>query len=127
MVERKVIKTDKAAAALAVYSQGISMDGWLFVSGQIGLHPETGEMSPEFGEQARQSLENLKQIVIAGGCGLGDVVAVDVFLTDMAKFAEFNEIYKDYFNEDPPARAAIQVAGLPAGALVEVKCIAHRP
>ena len=120
-----VVETDGAPAAIGPYSQGIAVDSWLFVSGQLGLQPETGELaSHDFVPQARRALENLKQIVLAAGSDLKKVAAVDVFLTDMGNFAEFNEIYTEYFSEHRPARAVVEVSALPRGAFVEIKCIA---
>lgn len=122
----KMIETNQAPAAIGPYSQGIAVGSWLFVSGQLGLNPETGEMvGTEFGAQVRQALENMRQIVLAGGCDLSHVVAVDVFLTEIEKFAEFNAIYQEYFSEHRPARAVVEVSGLPKGAAVEIKCIVH--
>ena len=122
----KKIATDKAPAAIGPYSQGISAGSWHFISGQLGMSPETGDLvSPELAGQAKQALENLKQVVAAGGCSLDDVVAVDVFLTDMKKFLEFNEIYQEYFTEHKPARAVVEVTALPKGACVEIKCIVN--
>ena len=124
-MECKVIQTDQAPAAIGPYSQGIAVAPWLFVSGQLGIKPETGELvSSDFAPQARQSLENLRQIVLAAGCDLSNVTAVDVFITDMGNFAEFNQIYTEYFSEHRPARAVVEVCALPKGASIEIKCIA---
>ena len=124
-MELNSVQTDRAPAAIGPYSQAINTGSLLFVSGQLGMNPQSGELvSSEFAPQANQALENLKQIVLAGGSALTRVLAVDVFVTDMAKFAEFNEIYQNYFSEHRPARAVIEVSGLPKGALVEIKCIA---
>ena len=124
-MELKTIQTERAPAAIGPYSQGIGAGPFLFVSGQLGMNPETGELvGPDLASQARQGLENLKQILDAGNCGLKDVVAVDVFLTDMGKFVEFNGIYAEYFSDHKPARAAIEVSALPKGACFEIKCIA---
>ena len=91
----------------------------------MGLDPATGKLvGEEFSAQARQALQNLQQIVEAGGCSLRQVAAVDVYLTDIGRFAEFNEIYKQFFTEHRPARVVVEVSALPIGALVEVKCIA---
>jgi 2-iminobutanoate/2-iminopropanoate deaminase len=79
----------------------------------------------DLASQARQALQNLKQIVVAAGCALDEVAAVDVFLTDMGKFAEFNRIYEEFFTGHRPARAVVEVSALPKGALVEVKCVAY--
>jgi len=120
------IKTNLAPAAIGPYSQGIITRDFIFVSGQLGIHPETGELiSDAFEAQAHQSLENLKHIVREGGSGLHRVVSVDVFLTDMNYFQAFNEIYRTYFTKHQPARAVIEVSALPKGALIEIKCIAR--
>jgi len=122
----KIIQTDHAPSAIGPYSQGIASPPWLFVSGQIGIKPETGELAGnDFASQARQSLENLRQIVLAGGCELTDVLSVDVFLTNIGNFAEFNKIYQEYFSEHRPARAVIGVKELPKGAIIEIRCIAN--
>ncbi len=123
-MELKSVQTDKAPAAIGPYSQAIDTGSLLFVSGQLGMNPQSGELvSSKFAPQANQALENLKQIVLAGGSDLTRVVAVDVFVTDMAKFAEFNEIYQQFFSQHRPARAVIEVSALPKGALVEIKCV----
>jgi 2-iminobutanoate/2-iminopropanoate deaminase len=126
-MERNTVSTDKAPAAIGPYSQGIAAGPWLFVSGQLGMDPQTGELvKGGLASQARQALKNLKAVVEAGGCTLADVTAVEVFLTDMGDFVEFNGIYAEYFESHKPARAAIGVAALPKGAAVEIKCIALR-
>jgi 2-iminobutanoate/2-iminopropanoate deaminase len=121
------VETDRAPAAVGPYSQGIAAGPWVFVSGQIGMIPGTGELAgPAFADQARQALENLGAVIEAAGCQRSDVVSVEVFLTDMGRFAEVNEIYADFFGDHRPARAALGVSALPKGAAVEVKCIAQR-
>jgi 2-iminobutanoate/2-iminopropanoate deaminase len=121
----QVIQTNAAPAAIGPYSQAIKVDKWLFVSGQIGFLPETGQLvGDSLDEQARQVLHNMHQVLLAGGCELTDVVAVDVFLVDMGQFASFNAIYEGFFTGHKPARAVVEVKGLPRGALVEIKCIA---
>ncbi len=123
----KVISTDTAPAAIGPYSQAIEAGGMLFVSGQLGMDPNTGEMVGEdITTQARQSLENLKSIVTAAGLSLNDVVAVDAFLTDMGNFAAFNTVYGEYFSDHKPARAVVAVKALPKGGCVEIKCVAFR-
>lgn len=122
----KIVQTKNAPAAIGPYSQGVAAGSFLFVSGQLGMDPESGELSgPDIAGQARRALENLRQIVLAAGSDLNHVVAVDVFLTDMGNFAEFNEIYKEYFVEHRPARAVVEVSALPRGACVEIKCIVN--
>lgn len=125
-MELAVIQTENAPAAIGPYSQGIAAGPWRFVSGQLGMNPETGELvSDELAAQARQALKNLQQIVEAGGSSLNQVVAVDVFLTDMAKFSEFNDVYQEFFSEHRPARAVVEVSALPKGGCVEAKCIVY--
>ena len=124
----KVIQTDRAPAAIGPYSQGIIAAPFLFVSGQLGIHPETGELvSSDFKLQARRALENLLQIVLAAGYNLNQIVAVDVFVTDLNNFANFNDIYAEYFLEHRPARAVVEVSRLPKDACIEIKCVACHP
>jgi 2-iminobutanoate/2-iminopropanoate deaminase len=124
----EAIQTANAPAAIGPYSQAIRANGFLFVSGQIPIDPRNGEIvSGGFSEQARQSLENMKQILIASGAGLDSVLAVDVFITDMSRFADFNKVYEEYFLTHKPARAVVEVKGLPRGVAVEVKCVAVAP
>jgi 2-iminobutanoate/2-iminopropanoate deaminase len=123
----QAIRTEKAPAAIGPYSQGIAAGSWCFVSGQIGLDPTTGELvGTDFASQARQAIENMRQIVEAGGASLAAVTAVDVYVTDIKNFAEFNQIYQAYFETHHPARALVEVSALPKGALVELKCIVYR-
>lgn len=124
----KVIQTDQAPAAIGPYSQGITAAPFLFVSGQLGIQPETGELvGSDFKVQAKQALENLLQIVLAAGYNLNQIVAVDVFVTDLTNFANFNDIYAEYFSEHRPARAVVEVSRLPKDACIEIKCIAYNP
>ncbi len=121
----EVIRTGNAPAAIGPYSQAIRANGFIFVSGQIPMDPKTGEIADGgFPGQARQSLENVKQILIASGSGLEKVVAVDVFITDISQFAAFNQVYESFFAAHKPARAVVEVKGLPKGVMVEVKCVA---
>ncbi len=124
-MELKAIETDKAPAAIGPYSQAIAAGPFLFVSGQLGLDPDTGEMAgPDLASQARRALKNLSAILEAAGADLTKVAAVDVFLSDIGDFTEFNGIYQEFFEEHKPARAVVGVKGLPKGALVEIKCVA---
>jgi len=125
-MELKVIHTDQAPKAIGPYSQAVLSAPWLFVSGQIGILPETGELiSSDFVSQTQQALENVRQILVEAGGDLNQVTAVDVFLTDIGNFLKFNEIYADYFSDHRPARAVVEVSALPKGAVVEIKCIAR--
>ncbi len=122
---RKVLATTQAPAAVGPYSQGIAAAGLVFTAGQIGLDPATGKfVSGGVVEQARRALDNARAVVEAGGASLADVVKVTVFLADMGDFAAFNEVYREFFTTDCPARSAVGVAALPVGALVEVEMIA---
>jgi 2-iminobutanoate/2-iminopropanoate deaminase len=121
----KTIQTDKAPAAIGPYSQGILSGNYLFVSGQIGLDPATGEIrNSDFSVEAGQALQNLCEILYQADMDIGNIVSVDVFLTDISNFAAFNELYSSFMGNARPARAVIEVSALPKGASVEVKCIA---
>lgn len=123
----QVIQTNLAPAAIGPYSQAIKVGPWLFVSGQIALRPDTGELvSENFAEQTEQALKNLRRILEAAGYELSDVVSTDVFLTDIGQFSSFNRIYEEFFSDHKPARAVLEVKGLPRGAQVEIKCIAYK-
>ncbi|MFP4350119.1 MAG: RidA family protein [Desulfococcaceae bacterium] len=125
MMTLKAIHTDKAPAAIGPYSQAISAGPLLFVSGQLGLDPSTGDfVGTDLTSQAKQALTNLREILRAAGGDLADVTAVDVFLADMTKFTEFNAVYETFFTDHRPARAVVEVSGLPKGGRVEIKCIA---
>lgn len=126
-MDREIVATPNAPAAIGPYSQAVCAGSWIFVSGQLGLNPKTGELaSPGLPSQARQALENLRSILEAAGSGLRDVVSVDVFMTDIGHFGLFNQIYEEVFGEHRPARAVIGVNALPRGAFVEIRCIAVR-
>jgi 2-iminobutanoate/2-iminopropanoate deaminase len=123
--ERTVVSTDKAPKAIGPYSVAIKAGHFVFTSGQIGLIPETGAII-EGGVDAetRQALTNLSHVLEAAGASLARVVKTTVFLRDMADFATMNGIYGQFFTENPPARSAVQAAGLPKGAAVEIECVA---
>jgi len=119
------ISTDKAPSAIGPYSQAVSSGPFIFVSGQLGLNPETGEMASEdITGQAKQAIENMFNIVKAAGCNISNIMSVDVFMTEINNFAVFNEIYQEYFESHKPARAVVGVSQLPKGALIEIKCLA---
>jgi 2-iminobutanoate/2-iminopropanoate deaminase len=122
---RKVVHTEKAPKAVGPYSQGICAGDYVFTSGQVGLDPATGKMV-EGGTtaQARQIMENLRAILEAAESDFSKVVKVTVYLSDIKDFADFNEVYSEYFPADPPARSAFQVAALPLEALVEIEMVA---
>jgi len=126
--EENVVKTqvhsDKAPAAIGPYSQAISCEGFIFVSGQIALNQKTGQVEGSIQEQTRTALTNMGSILEAAGSGLDLVVKTTVFMADMNDFAAMNEVYKDFFGKIPPARSAFQVGRLPRDAKVEIEAIA---
>jgi 2-iminobutanoate/2-iminopropanoate deaminase len=119
--QRRVIATDAAPKALAVYSQAVQVGDALYLAGQIGFDPATRKLV-EGGVQAetRQAIENCRAVLEAAGFSLRDVVQVQVLLADIGDYQAMNEVYGTFFPESPPARAAYAVAALPAGAKVEV-------
>lgn len=122
---KRVIHTEKAPAALGPYSQGIEVNGTLYVSGQIPFVPETMTLvSDDVKAQTRQSLENVKAIVEAAGYTMQDVVKAGVFIKNMDDFAAINEVYAEYLGDVKPARACVEVARLPKDVKVEIEVIA---
>ncbi|MGB3398604.1 MAG: RidA family protein [Candidatus Deferrimicrobiaceae bacterium] len=122
---RETVRTGKAPAAIGPYSQAILSGGFLFCSGQIPLDPATGKMVEGGIEaQTERVLRNLAAVLEAGGASLGSVAKTTVYLVDLSDFSAMNEVYRTFFPENPPARATIQAAKLPAGALVEIDAVA---
>ena len=118
------IATEKAPAAIGPYSQGMVCGTLLFTSGQIPVEPSTKAVPDDVAAQARQSLENVKAVVEAGGSSMDRVVKTTVFLADMGDFATVNQVYSTYFAEPFPARSCVQVAALPLGVKVEIEAVA---
>lgn len=122
---KKVIFSKEAPAAVGPYSHAIDCGDLVFLSGQVPLVPETGLIAEGGIEgQARQMFKNIKAVLASCGLGFENVVKTTVFMTDLADFGTLNEIYAEYFPENPPARSCVQVTALPKGALVETECIA---
>lgn len=122
---KTVIKSASAPAAIGPYSQAIRKGDTLYLSGQIGLVPATGELiSADVREQTAQALANMKAVLAEAGATPADVCKVTVFITDMADFQAVNEVYARTFTADPPARSCVAVAALPKGARVEVEATA---
>lgn len=124
---KTIISSPKAPAAIGPYSQAIGTNGLLFVSGQLPVNPQSGEMPEGIEAQTRQSLDNLTAILEEAGLSATDVVKTTVLLSDIANFAAMNAIYAEYFPSAAPARACYQVAALPKGAMVEIEAIAMIP
>src|SRR5512139_1325436 len=120
---RSIVSTPKAPAAIGTYSQAVRAGETLYLSGQIGLDPETGRLVDGIENQIRRVFENLKAVAEAAGGSLADAVKLTVYLTDLAHFARVNEIMSAYFEQPYPARAAVGVAALPRGALIEADAI----
>ncbi len=124
-MSKEVIATKKAPSAIGPYSQAIKAGGFVYVSGQIPMSPETGELvTGDIKTQTEQVLENVKIILDAAGSSFDKVVKTTIFITDMGNFAAVNEVYGKYFQEDPPARATVAVAQLPRSAEVEIEAVA---
>lgn len=122
---RESVTTEKAPGAIGPYSQAVKVGGMVFCSGQIPIDPATGEfVSDAIGAQTEQVLTNLREVLKAAGTGLENVVKTTVFLADMNDFAEMNEVYGRFFQENKPARATVQAGRLPRDARVEIDCIA---
>jgi len=127
-MKREIIETPNAPAAIGPYSQAVAVSGGrtLYCSGQIALDPASGELvgGDDVEAQTRRVLDNLAAVLEAGGMGYDHVVKAGIFLADMADFAKVNALYAERFGAAPPARATVQVAGLPKGVKVEIDAIA---
>ena len=119
---RETITAEKGPKPAGPYSHAVVSGGFVFVSGQGPVDPETGAMPDSFEEQVRQTLKNLQTILEAAGSSLDDVVKVNAYVTDLTRFAQFNEVYSEFFSYDPPARTTVGTSLL--GFLVEIDCIA---
>lgn len=127
-MNRTLINTDKAPAAVGPYSQAVKHGGLLYTAGQIPINPVTNELVLDsFAAQTRQVLDNLKAVCEAAGTSLDQAIKVTVYLQDLARFAEMNAIYQEYFGNSKPARSTVQAAALPKGVDVEMDLIAACP
>ncbi len=122
--QRRVVSTDEAPAAIGPYSQAVRAGGLLFTSGQIPLLPDGSLETGDVGAQTRQVLTNLRAVLEAGGSSLKNVVKCTCFLKDMNHFAQMNEVYAEFFPDEPPARSAVEVARLPRDVLIEIEAVA---
>ncbi|MCX6241845.1 MAG: RidA family protein [Bacteroidetes bacterium] len=124
---KKIISTPHAPKAIGAYSQAVEANGMLFISGQIGIDPATGKLvEGGIEEQTRQVMKNIGAILDAAGLTYNNIVKTSCLLSDIANFGAVNSVYGTYFPDQPPARAAYAVAGLPLGSLVEIETIACR-
>ena len=122
---REIIETKNAPSPIGPYSQAVRANGFVFVSGQIPVLPDTGSVvEGGIAEQTHQVMKNLSAILNAAGTGLGKVVKTTVYLSNLDDFSEFNQVYGEYFGDAKPARATVQVARLPKEVLVEIEAIA---
>lgn len=123
---KKIVSTENAPKAIGPYSQAVISGGLIFLSGQIPIDPETGKLTgKDISAQTKRVLQNIEAVLEAAGGSLSDVVKTTVYMTDLSTFAEMNRIYEKYFHETPPARATVQVASLPVGALIEIDAVAR--
>jgi endoribonuclease L-PSP, putative len=125
-MEKKIIATTAAPAAIGPYSQGIDLGNLVFCSGQLPVDPATGAMPADIAAQTKQSLTNVKALLTEAGLGMGHIVKTTVFLQNMSEFAAMNEVYASFFESAPPARSTVEVAKLPKDALIEIEVIAAR-
>ena len=125
-MEKKVISTKKAPAAVGPYVQAVQKGNMLYASGQLGLIPETGELPMGVEAQTSQSLKNVQAILDEAGFAKEDIVKTTVFITDMEDFAAVNRIYADFFGEAKPARSCVEVSRLPKDGVVEIEVIAMK-
>lgn len=122
---KKIINTDQAPAAVGAYSQAVKVGNTVYLSGQIAIDPETQEIiDGGVEEQAKRVLENLKAVLKEAGCTLKNVVKSDIYLDDINDFSAVNDIYSEYFKEEPPARACVEAGSLPKGVAVEISFVA---
>ncbi|HYY34437.1 MAG TPA: Rid family detoxifying hydrolase [Gaiellaceae bacterium] len=127
-MSKQVVRTERAPAPFqgAPYSQAVVHDDLVFVAGQIGIDPQTNEVvEGGIRAQTEQAMKNLAAILEAAGSSLANVLKTSIFLVDFGDFSAMNEVYASYVGPDFPARATVQIAGLPSGALVEIEVVAH--
>ena len=123
-MSKEIISTNKAPQAIGPYSQAVKTGNLIFISGQVPINPETGDVvSGSIEDQANQVIENIRNICEAAARDLGEIVKLSIFLTDLGNFSIVNEVMKKYFSEPYPARATIEVSGLPLGVDVEIEAI----
>lgn len=123
----QAFSTNNAPAAIGPYSQAVAIGGLLYVSGQLPLSANAGEMPAGIGEQARASLRNVEAIAQSAGCTLGDVVKLTIYMTDLQGFAQVNEVMASMLSQPYPARATVEVSALPKSAQIEIEAVVALP
>ncbi len=122
---KRIVKTDQAPPAIGAYSQAVVANGLVFAAGQLALDPRTGQLvQGDARAQTKRVMENIKAVLAAAGSSMEKVVKTTIFLRDLNDFGVVNEIYGEYFQENPPARSTVQVAKLPREAAVEIEVVA---
>jgi len=125
-LDKVVIHTTEAPKAIGTYSQGIKSDNFVFTSGQIPINPQSGELiKGDFKSEVKQVLINLNGVLKGGGSSLQQAIKLTVFLTDLSYFAQVNEIFDEFFPDNPPARSAVQVSALPMNARIEIDAVGY--
>ncbi len=124
---KEIIKTKDAPAAIGPYSQAVRAGGFLFISGQIPLNRDGEMVSGGIGKQTEVIMGNISAILKEAGGSLDDIVKTTVYLRDIGRFGEFNEVYKGFFQSAPPARATVEVSNLPKGVDIEIDAVAYIP
>jgi len=123
---KKIIFTEKAPKAIGTYSQGVVAGNTLYISGQVPLNPETSSLiEGDIASQAKQVISNIENICIEAGASLSDIVKLNIYLTDLSNFSDVNEVMQERFAEPYPARATVEVAGLPLGVEIEMDAIVY--
>jgi 2-iminobutanoate/2-iminopropanoate deaminase len=126
-MKKQIIQTSKAPLPIGPYSQAVQFGHLLFVSGQIPLNPESGDLElSDIATETRMVMENIHAVLAEAGYGFEHIIKATIFLTDMADFAAVNDVYGEYFQSEPPARECVQVAGLPRNVHVEISVIAAK-
>lgn len=127
-MNKRIVATNAAPAAIGPYSQGVEVGGFLFFSGMLAIDPATGDLvGATAAEQAEQVCKNISALLASQGLRPEDVVKTTVFLTDLNEFAAVNAVYGQLFRQEPPARSCVEVSRLPKDALVEIECVAKKP
>tara|TARA_B100000965_G_scaffold90011_2_gene73199 strand:- start:4955 stop:5332 length:378 start_codon:yes stop_codon:yes gene_type:complete len=122
----RIIKTKNAPKAIGPYSQGINHNNFVYTSGQIPINPETGKLvEGNFKLEVEQVLNNVDAVLKEGGSSLNHAIKLTVFVTDLNKFSELNEVFENFFDENPPARSAVEVSALPMGVRVEIEAVGY--